>query len=249
MQWLVNKWDRCQQCPCPWLNSTNRIDWNDFLGGHIVGLTQAFTQMHKRKLDFSVPFFGDFIVRTSYLSGFFPFSFLVNEGSNTYWIVLDSLLHSIFANFICSSYVRFCCCCRWFLYMCLILICWRKTTTQINFRDEFSYDCLPTIFGIGHWCVCTVVAAAAVIPFRDLFVCGFYSWANKCSVAGAFVLTSGSVIIMSLLPIVYSFIVVVRCLFRVFLLSFRYCSTRLTTCSITYLLKIEQDSRQIQDEA
>lgn len=62
--------------------------------------------MHKSKLDF-FPFSCDFINESLlFILFFLSFRFfsLVNGGSNTYWIVLDSLLHSIFPNFIRSRY-------------------------------------------------------------------------------------------------------------------------------------------------
>lgn len=89
-----------------------------------------------------------------------------------------------------------------------ILICSEtsgKTTTEINFQDEFSFEFRCCALFPKNYIRIHMVRCVLFVAYY-LLVCLYF--VNKCSVAGAFILTSGSVIIMSLLPIVYSFIVV-----------------------------------------
>lgn len=103
---------------------------------------------------------------------------------------------------------------------CLILISWKPGQQQL--KSIFKMSFLSNYGFVVHFFFSS--------PKQLHQICIGECSANKCLVAGAFVLTSGSVIIMSLLPIVYSFIVVVVHFCFVFLFHLSYHMFNYVSC-------------------
>lgn len=102
---------------------------------------QAY-KMHKSKLDFSFIRFHhthkhiQSNKHTRAQSLRFGYLSLVPVIAVQYLLNCFRFVATFVSNFICSHAIRFCC---WSSVSQYILICW-KTTTEINFRDEFSFE-------------------------------------------------------------------------------------------------------------